>query len=705
MALRWGDRLETARQRRLVGRAAERALFEAALAAAELPFYVLYVFGPGGVGKTTLLGEFTTLSRQAGLSPLYLDARHIEPSPESFLTALRLAKNLAPDLSPFDFLAAEARRQVILVDTYETLAPLDRWLREVFLPQLPENVLVVLAGRQPPPLAWRSDPGWQALIRTLPLRNFSREESQAYLTNRQVPAPQHPAILDFTYGHPLALSLVADMFAQRPGVRFQPEASPDVIKILLEQLVRKAPGPAHRAALEACALVRMTTETLLAQMLATPDAHELFEWLRELSCVEPGPAGLFPHDLAREALAAELRWRNPDWYAELHRRARAYYAARLQQTQGQEQQAVLIDYIYLHRDNPAVRPFFVQLQAHWQEEAAVLTDLPGPADWPILLGMVAGHEGEEAARLAAYWFARQPQGVQVFRTADWQPGGFVQKLALHETTAEDIDADPAVKAAWFYLQKQAPLRPGEKATLFRFWMAAESYQQVSMVQSYIFVNAVLHYLMTPGLAFTFFPCAEATFWLPMFAYADLTRLPEADFEVGGRHYGVFGHDWRQVPPAAWLDLLAQREIRLKPQAAPLPQAAPPVAVLGRADFALAVRSALRDYAEAGSVGLASNPLLHSRLVVERTGTQAGPAGRTAMLQAVIGEAAARLQVSPRQAKLFNALHQTYFQPAATQEQAAERLDLPFSTYRRHLKAGIEQVVDILWQQEIGMVEK
>ena len=63
-------------------------------------------------------------------------------------------------------------------------------------------------------------------------------------------------------------------------------------------------------------------------MLDTADAHELFEWLRELSFVETGPSGLFPHDLAREALAAELRWRNPDWYAELHRRARGYYATK-----------------------------------------------------------------------------------------------------------------------------------------------------------------------------------------------------------------------------------------------------------------------------------------------------------------------------------------------------------------------------------------
>jgi len=36
---------------------------------------------------------------------------------------------------------------MLFLDTYETLATLDEWLREVFLPQLPENTLIVIAGR------------------------------------------------------------------------------------------------------------------------------------------------------------------------------------------------------------------------------------------------------------------------------------------------------------------------------------------------------------------------------------------------------------------------------------------------------------------------------------------------------------------------------------------------------------------------------
>jgi long-chain acyl-CoA synthetase len=42
------------------------------------------------------------------------------------------------------------------------------------------------------------------------------------------------------------------------------------------------------------------------------------------------------------------------------------------------------------------------------------------------------------------------------------------------------------------------------------------------------------------------------------------------------------------------------------------------------------------------------------------------------------------------------------QPAPTQEVAAELLDLPFSTYRRHLKSAIERLTEVLWNQELSI---
>jgi hypothetical protein len=66
------------------------------------------------------------------------------------------------------------------------------------------------------------------------------------------------------------------------------------------------------------------------------------------------------------------------------------------------------------------------------------------------------------------------------------------------------------------------------------------------------------------------------------------------------------------------------------------------------------------------------------------------------------EAIALLQSSPRQTKLDRALYHTYIQPAATQELAAELLDLAFSTYRRHPDEEIENLMETLWQRKTGV---
>ncbi|MEO8612915.1 MAG: hypothetical protein ABI690_33790 [Chloroflexota bacterium] len=160
---------------------------------------------------------------------------------------------------------------------------------------------------------------------------------------------------------------------------------------------------------------------------------------------------------------------------------------------------------------------------------------------------------------------------------------------------------------------------------------------------------VRHYLMTPGLAFTFLPCANPDFWTNVFGYADLSRLPQADFVIEVKHYGVYGHDWRVVPPMAWLELLGQRELTAFPEAMP-PMPIEPVIVLSESEFAAAVQSALRDYSRPEV--LHHNPLLRSRLVIGQVGVNGGETERITALRGLVREAAESLQVAPRHAKFI-----------------------------------------------------
>jgi hypothetical protein len=315
------------------------------------------------------------------------------------------------------------------------------------------------------------------------------------------------------------------------------------------------------------------------------------------------------------------------------------------------------------------------------------------------MDMVARHEGVESAALAARWLGRQPEGVTVYRDDNGVPAGFFAVVEIQRATPSDIQADPATRNAWEYLQSHAPLRQGEVAAHYRFWMARDTYQKVSPVQTMILISTVRYQLITPGLAYHFLPCADPDFWTGAFTYANLTRLAAVDYVIGGRTYGVYTHDWRIEPPSAWLALLAEREMASGPQSVSQVSKSEPLVVLSQPDFAGALRAALHDYTHLDL--LKSSPLVQSRMVTAHARPGADRMERANALQTLIRQAAESLQSTPREAKLYRALYHTYLQPAATQEQAAEVLDLPFSTFRRHLRAGIDRVIEILWQQEIG----
>jgi SAM-dependent methyltransferase len=386
----------------------------------------------------------------------------------------------------------------------------------------------VLAGRDPPAAGWLADAGWRDLARVVPLRNLRPSESRSYLAARGVPAAQHPAALSFTHGHPLALPLVADVAAGGgDATGFAPEQRPDVVRALLERFVQGLPGPRHRQALEACAHVRVTTEALLAAALDGDDAQELFGWLRRLSFVEEGPFGLFPHDLAREVLDADLRWRNPEGYLELHRRVRRSIVGRLRQARGRERQRAFFDLLYLHRNNPIMRAAF-----DWATLGAAHVEPARPEDREAVLGMVRRHGGQDSARIAEHWWRRQPEAFATFRAGGGELVGFIAGLALHRADPADLEADPAAAAARRFADRHGPARPGEELVHHRFWMGADSYQGPGSARNLLAATSCLEWLTNPRVAWGFATFADSDDWHAAMTYLNHVRATEAEFEVG-----------------------------------------------------------------------------------------------------------------------------------------------------------------------------
>ncbi|HYP41350.1 MAG TPA: tetratricopeptide repeat protein [Chloroflexia bacterium] len=162
---------------------------------------------------------------------------------------------------------------------------------------------------------------------------------------------------------------------------------------------------------------------------------------------------------------------------------------------------------------------------------------------------------------------------------------------------------------------------------------------------------------------------------------------------------LFAAAWAEGRAMKPEQALAIQDISPTPsEVQPPPTAISTPVMMSEAEFAAATQDLLRNFTRAGA--LQHNPLLQSRLVAH-AGATGNIVQRAIALQDLVREACETLQQSPRDAKLYRAVYHTHIHPAPTQEQAAELLDLPFSTYRRHLKEGVARVAEILWQWEVA----
>lgn len=275
-----------------VGRDAELTAFERVLAGDD-PSRVLFVHGPGGIGKSTLLREVVRRARRLGYDAVWVDGREVAPFPQQI-------EDMVADI-------ADAQPAIVVFDSYELIASLDGSLRDVIVPDLPEETVVVFASRQPPSRGW-FEGGWATLVRSLAIGPLDHDDAVRLATAHGAAADQVAALVDRSHGSPLALVAGA-------------ESGPDgTVALLAERLLGDEVDPSRSRTLGVAALARVTTPEMLADVLGDGDPQDSFKWLAARSFTEPLAHGVALHALVADAVKAQLRLQDPSGEAELRRR-------------------------------------------------------------------------------------------------------------------------------------------------------------------------------------------------------------------------------------------------------------------------------------------------------------------------------------------------------------------------------------------------
>ncbi|MEV1077961.1 hypothetical protein AB0I98_06855 [Streptomyces sp. NPDC050211] len=399
--------------------------------------------------------------------------------------------------------------------------------------------------------------------------------------------------------------------------------------------------------------------------------------------------------MVREALEADLRWRDPDGFADMHRTVHQQLVERVRTAPDEQMLPATSALLYLYRREASAN-FCKGREGGGVEddlyEGGHVEDGPyGGADRGRVLELAEAAEGEASAAVCRFWLDRQPEAFRVYRsTRTGEIVAFFAWLRLREPLGTDID--PVVDAAWAHARSAAPLRPGEHMALARFSVHLPARGPLRGLAPANLMNwrALGEILQADRLAWTFFVMRDDGYWddyMRHFAMPPAARRPC----LGQHTYALFSHDWRAQPVSPWLAARSNATLSDAQGTRTPPRSREhddELAVLSRPEFDTAIRDALRTLRRPDA--LADNPLNRSRLVTESGTTLAG------LLASAIDD----LRGGRSGDKHHRALTTTYLAGTPTQEAAAERLGVPFSTYRRHLASGIDRLTDLLWRSEL-----
>ena len=533
----------------LIGRESERAALHLVLER-DGPA-VVFVHGIGGVGKSALLETFMSDARAGGAVVVSLDGGAVEPTPRGFLAALSSATG--SDLESAEDAVARLARLgalvVLTVDRYEVLRPIDLWLQQDVVPALPDNVRLVVAGREPPMAGWPMALGRR--FRGLPLGNLPRAEAEVLLRRDGVTGDDIERINWLARGHPLSLRMAAAALVAQPA-RDHDATTVTAIVDELTELYLAGLDPATREALDAASVVRRPTISLLSAMLPDAAPQDAFDRLRVLPFVDLTSDGLAVHDTVREGVAAYLRASDPD-------RLRRYRIAAWRQLRDevgraspQEMWRYTADLLFILQ-NPMIREAFFPTTEH-----RYFVEGARPADWPAIEALGAAQETQASVAILSEWWRRDPERFRVARNGDGAVAGCYVVGELDRVKRGLLDVDPVARR-WRDHLRQDPVPRGQRVLFDRFELVRDDELVLAAImldlkRMYLELRPELRRIYTVGLE-----TMAGTAWERL----GFEALPGEPVRIDGVAYHLSLLDFGPTSVDGWLTRIIATELRIE----------------------------------------------------------------------------------------------------------------------------------------------
>lgn len=520
---------------------------------------VIHISGITGIGKTTLLEMFSERMKPESTYLLKLDCRSIEPTEKGFTQALGESVN-AQQLTLKKLLiklGGLAPKVILALDSYEVFRLLDTWLRQEFIPSLPDNVRVCLLSREPAQPIWLISRDWQENFHAIQMPPLADEDTHTLLTRMGVTTSAAKRIGRSAHGHPLAMRLIASAFQARPDIHLDQMNLQQTLQTLAEMFLADISDPVIRQALEASAVVRRTTASLLRAIFPSIDPDLTYVRLSGLPFIDIHNDGLLMHDAVREAIATSLRARDPVTFVAYRRQAWQQLADEVNTVGRGELWRYTADMLYLI-ENPVVHEaFFPSGGIQLAVEPARLSDVDG------IGRIITSHEGKQASEALIGWLSHAHQCFSAVRNSDDQIIGFYCKILLNQVTTERLVADP-ITGKWLNHLKNHPL-PKDQTVLFcRRWLSLETGEAPSDVQAAAWLDLKRTYMeMRPRLRRIYLTVNDLPAYAPVALHLGFQVLPECEVSLDGRTYHTAMLDFGPMSVDGWLSNLAAAELGIK----------------------------------------------------------------------------------------------------------------------------------------------